>query len=69
MFYNEGNIAPDILAQTSNEVLAYEILSLERTMMNSWFIHNGAVSKKIEEILTRADIVALSSLENGKNHN
>lgn len=54
VFYNEGFIAPDILAQASNEVLAYEILTLERTMMNSWFIHNGTVAKKVEEITSRA---------------
>ena len=50
IYYNDGVIAPDILAQTKNLVLCYEIFTMEKNMPHSWHIHNGRIVDKIGEV-------------------
>ena len=69
LYYNDGPVPADILAQTSNQVLAYEIFTQERTMLHSWRVHNEKMLEKMAEIAQRGEVVSVCSLENGKEHN
>lgn len=62
LFYNDAPIPQDILNQTKDLVLAYEIYQQERTMMHSWRKHNDKMMPRINELTKRGEIVGINSL-------
>jgi hypothetical protein len=62
VYYNDGQIAPDIRAQTSNLVLCYEIFTMEKNVQFSWHVHSGKIVGKIGEISERGQIISICSL-------
>jgi hypothetical protein len=63
LYYNEAVIPPDVLAQTSHLVLAYQVLANPRTMLHSWRNHNSLILPQLDELTQRGEIVAVNSLE------
>lgn len=62
LFYDEAPISPDVLNQTKDLVLGYEIYTQERTMEHSWHKHNENMVTKLNELVKRGGILAINSL-------
>ena len=58
VYYNDGQLAEDVLEQSGKKVLTYETVSTEE----SWVKFNKEITHLISEVSTRGDVVAITNV-------